>query len=119
LRAWRMRLMPSKRPSKHELKFSKLWERCGTGDVPESEFEFFPDRKFRFDFAWPEYLVAVELQGATWVKSGHTSGRGVQRDCEKANLAVLQGWRVLHFTGDDLKDSPERCMRMVGELIRQ
>ena len=34
-------------------------------DIPEPtrELVFAPPRKWRFDFAWPEHLVAVEIDG--------------------------------------------------------
>lgn len=62
------------------------------------EFRALPDRQFRFDFAFPgDARLLVEVQGGTFArgKMGHTSGMGVHRDCEKNNLAVLAGWRVL------------------------
>jgi hypothetical protein len=37
-------------------------------------------------------------------KTGHTSGDGVRRDCEKNNLAVLAGYKVLYFTSDMVRD---------------
>lgn len=55
-------------------------------------------RKFRWDFADPVNKVAIEFQGAIWVaNSGHSGGRGIQRDHEKLNLAQFHGWTVFHF----------------------
>ncbi len=71
--------------------------------IPEQEHRFAPPRRFRFDFAWPEQKLAVEIEGGTWGKSRHTTGKGYGKDCEKYNLAVLMGWRVLRFTGDMVK----------------
>lgn len=67
---------------------------------PDQEYRFAPPRRFRFDFAWPDHKLAVEVEGGTWGKSRHTTGKGYGKDCEKYNLAVLMGWRVLRFTGD-------------------
>lgn len=67
---------------------------------PDQEHRFAPPRRFRFDFAWPDQKLAVEVEGGTWGKSRHTTGKGYGKDCEKYNLAVLMGWRVLRFTGD-------------------
>jgi hypothetical protein len=64
---------------------------------PEYEFRFLPDRKFRFDLCWPVEKLAIEINGATWVKGGHSSGYGLQRDYEKLNLAQLAGWIVLQY----------------------
>jgi hypothetical protein len=67
--------------------------------IPQEQFRVLPDRKFRWDFAWPEHKLAVEIQGGTWSGGAHSRGWGIERDCEKHNLAVLAGWRTLLFTG--------------------
>lgn len=75
--------------------------------VPEREVALITGRKFRWDFVWrwPEYPgLAVEVQGGTWKKGAHSSGRGIERDCEKACLAALAGYRTMFFTTDMVKD---------------
>lgn len=70
------------------------------------EYQAIPNRRFRFDFAIEpiaETRLLIEVQGGTWVKSGHSTGTGIQRDCEKHNLAVLAGFRVLAFTSTDVR----------------
>lgn len=49
------------------------------------EFKFHDERKWRFDFAWVEKKIAIEIQGGIWIgKSGsHTSRKGFENDCEK------------------------------------
>lgn len=66
---------------------------------PIREFQAIPGRRFRFDFAWPEKKLLVEVQGAVWVQGGHSTGTGITRDAEKLNLATLAGFRCLHVTG--------------------
>ena len=63
---------------------------------PVREYRAIPGRRFRFDFAWVEQRLLVEVQGAIFVKGGHSSGVGIMRDHEKNNLAVLNGWRVIY-----------------------
>ena len=65
---------------------------------PDREVRFAPPRRWRFDVAWPDIRLAVEIDGGTWVSGRHTRGAGFERDCEKLNTAVLLGWRVLRFT---------------------
>lgn len=67
---------------------------------PVREFKALPTRRFRWDFAWPEHKLLVEVNGGTWQKGGHSSGGGIARDYEKLNLANLAGWRCLIFTGE-------------------
>ena len=70
---------------------------------PNREFKAIEGRRFRWDLAWPDQSLLCEINGATWVKGGHSTGVGIARDYEKANLATLQGWRVLQFTGDHVR----------------
>lgn len=71
--------------------------------TPEREYKFHATRRFRFDFAYPDKKLAIEAEGGTWGKSRHTTGTGYAADCEKYNLAILAGWRVLRCTGDHIK----------------
>jgi hypothetical protein len=71
---------------------------------PVREFVFLPDRKFRFDFAWPDQMVALEVEGGiyggkkTSGKSRHTTIGGFEGDCIKYALAAAAGWRVYRFS---------------------
>ena len=71
---------------------------------PKREYRAIPKRRFRFDFAWPDRRLAVEVQGGIWMRTGsgrsagHANPQRMRRDYEKHNLATLHGWRVLYFT---------------------
>lgn len=64
------------------------------------EYPFHPERRWRFDFAWPDHMLAVECEGLTapTQKSRHTTNEGFSEDCVKYNAAALLGWRVLRYT---------------------
>lgn len=68
--------------------------------VPCREFRFDPSRRWRFDFAWPDHRVALEVEGGTWGGGRHTRGKGFAQDCQKYNAAQLSGWMVLRVTTD-------------------
>ena len=72
--------------------------------TPEREYRFHPPRKWRFDFAYPDRKIAIEVEGGTWSGGRHTRGFGFAKDCEKYNQAVLDGWKVLRFTGKMVHD---------------
>jgi very-short-patch-repair endonuclease len=61
----------------------------------ETEHRFHPTRRWRFDFAWPEKKIAVEIDGGSWIAGRHSRGGGIHSDCEKQCEAVVLGWRVL------------------------
>lgn len=67
------------------------------------QFAFHPDRKWRFDFAWPQRKVALEVDGGVHSGGRHTRGTGFTEDIEKRNAAIILGWRVLHATGEHVK----------------
>jgi very-short-patch-repair endonuclease len=82
---------------------------------PTREFRFMPPRLFRFDFAWPEKKLAVEVEGGIWVRGGHTRGGGFTSNCEKYNWAILEGWRVLRFTDREIKNGD--ALQMIEECM--
>jgi very-short-patch-repair endonuclease len=65
---------------------------------PEREHRFHPDRRWRFDFAYPKWKIAAECEGGVWTQGRHTRGSGFIADLEKYNAAALEGWLVLRFT---------------------
>lgn len=85
--------------------------------TPEKQAKLIPGRKFAFDFYWPSAKLAVEIQGGTWNIGGHSTGTGIARDCEKANLAVMHGYRVMHFTTQMVKNG-EALDFIEGALVK-
>jgi very-short-patch-repair endonuclease len=75
------------------------------GLKPEPEFRFHPPRRWRFDFAFPDRMVAIECEGAIWSGGRHVRGAGFQADVVKYNQAAIDGWTLLRFTSDMIKNS--------------
>lgn len=71
------------------------WCRANGLPKPEPELHFHPSRKWRFDWAWPDKMVALEQEGSVWVRGRHTRGDGYLKDLEKYNTATALGWKVL------------------------
>lgn len=69
----------------------------------EVEYRFDDVRRWRFDFAWPDLKVAAECEGGLWSGGRHTRPAGFEGDCEKYDEATLAGWKVLRFTGKQIK----------------
>lgn len=67
------------------------------GLAPVAEYKFHPDRRWRFDFAFPDRMVAVECEGGVWSGGRHTRGSGFVADAEKYNNAAALGWFVFRF----------------------
>lgn len=77
--------------------------------VPVREFRFAPPRRWRFDFAWVDKKLAVEVEGGVWNGGRHTRGKGFLGDMEKYNQAALDGWRVLRFATSQIRDGSAIC----------
>lgn len=67
---------------------------------PVKEHRFHPERGWMFDLAWPDRMLAVEVEGGTWKPGGgrHNRAKGFQEDINKYNAAVELGWRVFRYT---------------------
>ena len=61
--------------------------------APVPEHRFHDERKWRFDFAWPDQKVYLECDGGIWIKGGHNRGAQMKKDWEKRNNASMLGWR--------------------------
>lgn len=75
-------------------------ELLGTGKGLRRRLQDAGLQDWRFDLAWPDLMLAAEVDGATWAGGRHTRGKGYEGDCRKVNAATVLGWRVLRFTGD-------------------
>lgn len=71
---------------------------------PVREHRFHPVRMWKFDWAWPDRLVALEQEGIVYPPKGsgdhrlggrHASVKGFRGDIEKYGEAFALGWRVL------------------------
>jgi very-short-patch-repair endonuclease len=95
------------------------WFALLADDLPEpaTEYKFHPRRKWRFDCAFPDHMVAVELDGGTFMNGRHTRGAGYAGDCEKINAATVMGWKVLRYTSDMLNNDPESVIGQVRALL--
>lgn len=92
------------------------------------EFYFDTERLYRFDYAIPvlcdftELKLAIEVQGGIWAKgnSGHSSGKGIQRDMDKSTLANLNGWTLIQVTPGQLmtKDTIDMIKKAINNLVR-
>lgn len=71
--------------------FDESIQRYGIPE-PIREYTF---HRWRFDYAWPQVKVFVEIDGGTYNGGDHVIGKGYERNCKKKNQAQLEGWIVL------------------------
>ncbi len=78
---------------------------CRRQGVPEPTLEHHfakPERAWRFDLAWLDQKIALEVEGGAWTKGRHTRGGGFIEDMAKYNRATELGWRVYRVTPSQL-----------------
>ena len=83
--------------------------------LPEREYLFAKHigRKWRFDFAWPRFKVAVEMEGGG---GRHHTFSGAHNDAEKYNAATAMGWRILRFTAKHMRE-PREVVKLVTDVL--
>jgi len=110
---------------------------------PDVERKFHPVRKWRFDYAWPEYLIAVEVEGGAFsrpvkcnhcnqfvthrTKTGktikvmeggrHNTGKGFTNDLEKYQAAFALGWRVLRVSPKQARNG--EAIEIIARIIQK
>ena len=72
-------------------------------------------KDWRFDFAWPEEKLAVEVEGGVFINGAHTRGAKYSDDCDKYNAALMAGWRVLRFTTKQVKNG--RALELIQKAL--
>jgi very-short-patch-repair endonuclease len=91
--------------------------------APQLRFAKSIGRQWRFDFAFPDYKLAVEIEGLVVmrlagelvVRGRHASIKGIKEDMQKYNTAALLGWTVLRFEQNDVKS--ERAINMTQRVL--
>ena len=84
------------------------------------EYSFFDRRRWRFDFAVPDVMLAVEIEGgayefydpATQTKKvgGHVRGEQYYDNCAKYNQAQILGWDVLRFSVEEVLNGSAKAV---------
>ena len=94
----------------------------------EREYLFHPERKWRADFVvsdadhWemfgpgaPPFALLIEIDGGGFIGGRHSTGTGIERDCEKQSAAAILGYRVLRVTPAQVNDG--RALEWVKQAM--
>src|SRR6266567_1586530 len=104
MRALRLKV-GKKTPQNEEAKHLLAWQLKHLGaPVFEVEYRFnTPDTDHRWDIAFTEEKLAVEVNGGIWIQGAHAHPTTIIRNMKKGNLGALRGWRVLAFEPREVK----------------
>ena len=90
---------------------------CRAAKIPVvPEYQFHPTRRWRADFALPDAMLLIEIEGGIWIKGRHQTGVGFTADCIKYNNAALLGWRIFRFTPDMVKSG--EAVKMIEQALK-
>lgn len=74
-----------------------------------TEHRFHPTRRWRFDYAWPDQKIALEVHGGVHSGGRHNRGVGLTQDREKMNTAACMGWVVIEATAEQVRNGQARA----------
>jgi len=98
-----------------EQTFSLYWQtHYPDAPQPRREYLFHPQMDYRFDFAWRDHLVALEIQGGAFTGGKHGRGNGLTSDFKKNNAAIALGWRIIYASSPMLRGV---AITELGEII--
>lgn len=96
----RKKVISSTASAKVDLFLNYLQQQFPSVEVVK-ELRFYPERRWRFDYAFPVLKVAIEIDGAVWAQGRHNRPAGYLADMEKLNTAASMGWLVLRISTDE------------------
>lgn len=102
-----------------KLNLSDFWSLFSIPE-PIEEYRFCPDRRWRFDYAWEKYKIALEVEGGIWLRGAafaHNRPIHFMKDVEKYNRAAFEGWTVFRFTPQQFKSG--EAGELLGEYFKK
>lgn len=101
-------------PSVMEARFHRLLAESGIPDFKiEYPIPWAPAE--RFDVAFPNSELAIELDSRRW----HTQVEAFSRDRARDRQAILHGWRILRFTWSDVVGNPASVLVTINTALQQ
>lgn len=104
---------PKETQAENERRMLRICRRVGLPE-PETQYEVRAgERVFRADFCWPALGLIVECDSWRW----HGGKRKTERDRERDQILAIAGWRVVHFTRNQIKLAPAETGRKLAALL--
>ena len=96
-----MKTIRRAKPKKDYDKIYRIFELSITGaglPAVTREFKFAPPRRWKTDFAWPDFRLILEVEGGAYTHGRHTRGASYVADMEKYNELAIRGFFLLRVT---------------------
>ena len=69
----------------------------------------------RLDFAYPAYLLGIEVDGYRW----HSGAERWRQDLRRENRLKLLGWTLLRFSWHDVRNQPNQVVEQIRSALRR
>ena len=69
---------------------------------------------FIVDFALPDHRLVIEADGVYW----HSTDTQKEKDARKDHWLNAKKWAVMRLTGDEIRESPAKCIDKVEQYIK-
>ena len=66
------------------------------------------------DFAYPQQRLVIECDGYKWHKQDKEQ---IEKDIKRDKSLARKGWRVLHFSGVQIRRNIEGCIKEIKEAL--
>ena len=71
--------------------------------------------RYHLDFALPDIMLAIEIDGHAW----HSSRQQRQHDSQRDRILTGLGWKVLRFTASEVTKNADGCAKEVLDIIKK
>lgn len=108
--------------SELEAQFWRDWHLLAPEGMPSPVHDSIkpvPGKNYRIDFAWPDYMLAVEIEGGIEMYGRHNRPEGYTKDVIKYNAAQEHGWLVYRITKIMLRDPTKQINKIVAILEKR
>ena len=83
----------------------------GLGTIVRTQYRI---GEYKCDFVFPTHKLVVETDGHDY----HSTKEARARDASKDRYLSLNGWTVIRFTGDEIKEDIHKCINCVKEFLK-
>ncbi|NDD98436.1 MAG: DUF559 domain-containing protein [Actinobacteria bacterium] len=102
--------------SELELRMLEAMRRAGLPDpILQHSVRLSDGSSVRFDFAWPDLMLALEVDHSFWHSGSGESTKDKSRDRKLAGL----GWLTLRVTEDDMRNDLATIVREIALVINE
>jgi very-short-patch-repair endonuclease len=85
--------------------------------APTRQYRAVPARRWKWDLAWPDHSLLMEVDGGTFVYGGHNRGVRIDGDAEKQSAAAALGWRCMRVTKHMIDSG--RAIELLEEALKR